>query len=414
VAPDLGLVSDAADRDAHELAPERAGNRLPERGLADSWRPDEAEDRPREILLELRDGEMLDDPLLHLLEVVVVLVEDLARLVEVEVVLGRFPPGNGDDPFQIGADDAVLGGGGRQLRQAVELATRLLLDFLGEVGLFDLRPQLGHLGLLLVAFAELVLDGLQLLAEEVLPLGVLHLRLHLGLDLRAELEHLELAVEDHSQLAQARLDVGNLEELLLLLGLEPHRGRDEIGERAGVLGIRRRELQLVRQIGDEGDDPRKEGLDVAGERVDLLPGSHDVRQVLELADEVRIVLEDAGQLHAVEALDEDPERPVGDTNHLVDDGGGSDRIEILRRVRVLLAPARGDERDGAIVRDGLVDQSHRALLADGEGRHGVREDDGLLERENRQDVLRQILVRVLTLFGARLFDGAHETSLAVI
>ena len=46
VAADLRLVADAADRDADELAPERARDRLAERGLADAGRADEAEDRP--------------------------------------------------------------------------------------------------------------------------------------------------------------------------------------------------------------------------------------------------------------------------------------------------------------------------------------------------------------------------------
>src|SRR5687768_10118602 len=44
----LGLVADAADRDAHELTSERACDRLAERGLADAGRTDEAEDWTRE------------------------------------------------------------------------------------------------------------------------------------------------------------------------------------------------------------------------------------------------------------------------------------------------------------------------------------------------------------------------------
>ena len=47
VAADLGLVADAADRDALELAAQRLGDRAPEAGLADPGRADEAEDRAR-------------------------------------------------------------------------------------------------------------------------------------------------------------------------------------------------------------------------------------------------------------------------------------------------------------------------------------------------------------------------------
>ncbi len=73
VAADLGLVAHAAQRDADELASQRPGDRLAERRLADPRRADEAEDRPLHLLLQLADAEVLEDPRLDLLEVVVVL-----------------------------------------------------------------------------------------------------------------------------------------------------------------------------------------------------------------------------------------------------------------------------------------------------------------------------------------------------
>ena len=86
VAADGGLVVHAAERDADELAPERARDAAAERRLADAGRPDEAEDRALLVLLQLADGEVLEDALLDLLEAVVVLVEDLADRGDVEVV----------------------------------------------------------------------------------------------------------------------------------------------------------------------------------------------------------------------------------------------------------------------------------------------------------------------------------------
>ena len=115
MAADLGLVADAADRDALELAAERLGDRLAEARLADAGRADEAEDRARRVGLELSHREVLEDAVLDLLEVVVVLVEDLARVVDVEVVLGLGAPRQLDEPLEVGADDAVLGRRGRQL-----------------------------------------------------------------------------------------------------------------------------------------------------------------------------------------------------------------------------------------------------------------------------------------------------------
>ena len=45
MAADLGLVADAAEGDADELAAERARDRLAERGLADAGRADQREHR---------------------------------------------------------------------------------------------------------------------------------------------------------------------------------------------------------------------------------------------------------------------------------------------------------------------------------------------------------------------------------
>ena len=50
----------------------------------------------------------------------------------------------------------------------------------------------------------------------------------------------------------------------------------------------------------------------------------DVGHLLELPDEVRIVLDPALELDALDALDEDAERPVRDLDQLVDDCGGAD------------------------------------------------------------------------------------------
>ena len=69
--------------------------------------------------------------------------------------------------------------------------------------------------MLIVVFAEFLLDGLELLAEEVLALVLADLRLHLRLDLRPELEDLEFLDQDAVQRVHARTDVERVEDLLL-------------------------------------------------------------------------------------------------------------------------------------------------------------------------------------------------------
>ncbi len=82
---------------------------------------------------------------------------------------------------------------------------------LGQVLRLDQAAQLFDLRLVLVALAELVLDRLQLLPEEELTLTLVDLARDLGLDLRTELRHLELAVQDQRNGVQSLLDVDRLE-----------------------------------------------------------------------------------------------------------------------------------------------------------------------------------------------------------
>ena len=60
-------------------------------------------------------------------------VEDLAGMIEIEVVVGEGVPGQREDPLQIGADDAVLGGRLRQALEWLRLPVRTLARPLGEL-----------------------------------------------------------------------------------------------------------------------------------------------------------------------------------------------------------------------------------------------------------------------------------------
>ena len=293
VAADLGLVAHAADADALELAAERAGDRAPERGLADAGRADEAQDAAGGVGLQPAHGEELEDAVLDLLDVVVVLVEDLARVGEVEVVLGRRVPRQRRDPLEVRPDDAVLGGLRRQLLEALELAVDLAADLLGQRDRVELLAQLAGLRRRLVELAELLADRLELLAQHVLALALVELGLDLVLDLRADRDDLELAREDLDEAAQALDDVDLLEQLLLLLGLQPQRAGDEVAERARVVDVRDRVLQLLGEVRDRLDDARERLLDVADQRGQLGRLGDGVRQLGDLGGEVRRLLREA-------------------------------------------------------------------------------------------------------------------------
>jgi hypothetical protein len=152
---------------------------------------------------------------------------------------------------------------------------------------------------------------------------------NLRLDLRAELEHLELAVQDLRQLAQPGLDVGLLEQRLLLVGLQPQGRGDQIGECARVVQLHDRRLELGGQIGDELDDPGEERLHVSRERFDLLRLLENVLDLDELANQVGVVLDAALEADAVQALDDHSHRPVGHSDQALHDRGGSRLVQVV-------------------------------------------------------------------------------------
>ena len=225
-------------------------------------------------------------------------VEHCPRTSEVEVVGRRRVPGQRHDPVEIGANDPVLRGDGRQSLETAELAQRGPLDVLWQIELLEAGAQLGRLGLLGVGVAELLPDRLELLAQEELPLALVELGLDLRLDPRPELEDLLLAAEDQQHLAQARFDVDELEQLLLLLGLEAKRRSDEVAERARIVDVRGCDLQLVREIRGEPDDLGEQALDVPGERLDLLRLLEQVGKLDELSDEVWLLEHPSLEAHA--------------------------------------------------------------------------------------------------------------------
>ena len=146
---DLCLVVDPAERYTHERSAEGARDRLPQRGLADPGRPDQGENRagattrrrPHSPLPpQLANGEIFDDPVLHVMKSRVVLVEDSARVHDVEVVVGADVPRDLRHPVEVGADPAILWRLLRRPLQAAELALDFRAHLVGHLGLLDLSP----------------------------------------------------------------------------------------------------------------------------------------------------------------------------------------------------------------------------------------------------------------------------------
>ena len=258
MAADLRLVAHAADRDALERAVERAGDRAAQRGLAHAGRADEAEDRGARVRLQLAHGEELEDAVLHRLDVVVVLVEPLARGLQVERVLAEPRPGQRGEPLEVGADDPVLDRLRRQALEALQLAVGLLAGVLGQARLVELSRASSCAS----ASASSTSPSSSWIAFSCWRSQYSRWPLSIS-DWTCDWMRVPISTSSSSRASSSesvrslRGHVRLLEQVLLLLRLDPERPRDHVRELRGVVEVRDRDLQLLRQVGHLLDDSRE-------------------------------------------------------------------------------------------------------------------------------------------------------------
>ena len=303
----------------------------------------------------------------------------------------------------------MLGGRLRDLLEPAELAVDLRAHLVRQLELLERRAQLVDLRLGRVLLAELLLDRLHLLAQDPLALALLHLGVDLALDLRADRDDVQLAREDLGQAAQATADVDLLEQRLALLGVDPQRAGDQVAERRRVVEVGDRHLQLLGEVRDLLDDLAEGLLDVANQRRQLGALVDDVGLLFDACGQVRLGPEPLGDAHALTALDEDPQRAVGHLEHARHHAGDADVVELVGGGRVGLRLAAGDHHEHPVADQHVVDEPHRALLPDRQGRQRVGERDAVAQRQDRQlGRQRGVLGRVRPV-GA--YDVDHSSSL---
>ncbi len=193
VAPDVGLVPRAAQRHPHVRAPQGPGDGLGDRGLARPRRPEEEQDGPARdgagarlaagvLGAQLAHGEELEDPLLDVGEAEVVALEDAPRLRQVHVIVGPRLPGQIGDPLQPRQEELRLRRGlAAQALEPAEIAAHLGQHLGGDARRRDAGLDAAQRVAPLL-LAQLLLDGLELLAqvELALPLADLHLDARFG------------------------------------------------------------------------------------------------------------------------------------------------------------------------------------------------------------------------------------------
>jgi hypothetical protein len=367
MAADLGLVAHAAERHAGERAVHGLRERATERALADARRSHQAQDRSLAArrAAQLAHREELEDALLHLVEIGVILLEHLARALEIEALLAALGPGQIDHPLQVRAHDLGLGRIGMHALEPRQLTRGLGVRLDVHARGLDAPAELLDLGHALVGLSELGLDRAQLLAQERLALRARHLLARLRHDLRLHRRHRELAAQQRVDAVQPAHRVGLLEQLLRLLDAQPQVGGDQVGEPARIIDARGdvedlgRQLLERQQLLDLLAHAAHQGLGLDRPLARLLGPD-----LLDLDLDVGLQTQEVDQLDLGEPLHQDLQPPVGQPHHAHEHAEHAHRVQVLgARVLGLHRALRG-ERDHTIALHGSLDGLDREVATD--------------------------------------------------
>ena len=343
---------------------------------------------------ELADGQELEDAVLHVLQPVVVLVEDLGGVVEVEAVVRPRVPGELGHPFEVGPDDLAFHRLPAGPLQSPEFALDLGPGLLRELDLVETLPQLDQVAGLVV-FPQLLLDRLELLAEVHLALPLAELLLDLRLDLGLRLEHADLALDVDQDAAHPLLDAEGLQEALLLGGRQVEVAGDDVGEPARIvdrvedlvedfLGQAATFAQLHRPLADlavHGGEGRVLRVD----RLDLGDGG-------EVGDQEAVFVREAEGIGPPVPLEQELDAAEAPLD-LADPGDHAHRIKLVRgRLVLVLALGAGEEEAARL--HGCLDRFERARPAHADRDGQTREDHRSTHGERRQVETREHWVRL--------------------
>ena len=344
VTADVGFVADTAERYADILPLHRTCDRGSKRGLADSGRADKAENLVLQIGIELLDREVFDDAFLDFFQTVVIGIEDFLRRVDIVAVFRFLVPRNFKAGVEIIPDDRRFGRAGRGLAELENFLLELFLYFLRELGGGN------FLGIFVGIFVntEFGFDGVELFAEVVVSLIVVHGFLDLAVDFQLGLEQLHLVFHDDECLFRAEHGIVHFQHFHLVLIADENAGRDEVREQPGILDGSSRGEEFVGNSGEivEHFVERVQRFGEKGFRADIrngIVGGHGLGE--NVRNEIILFAAQSGERTAAHPFRNNADIAVGLLEGLLDLGDTADVVEIgfFRRfdVQFLL----GQEKD---------------------------------------------------------------------
>ena len=220
MSADFRFITHPAETNPHKLAAESVGDGLTEAGLANARRPEKTKDRAVSLRIEFSYGQIFDQPLLNFFKIEVIAIQDLLRLIEVEIVLAQFVPWQIGNNLYVTHDHRKLGTCRRNEIQPLQFALRLFHHCFRRIGFLQANAQLLCL-FFAAAFGltQLVLDRFKLRTQISAPLRIGELRRNIFLQSLLDLRDLKLRRNVFLYRTHPFFDVEFFEQRLLLRDL---------------------------------------------------------------------------------------------------------------------------------------------------------------------------------------------------
>ena len=354
--------------------------------LAGARRADEAQHAALDIGRELAHGQILCDPVLDLLKPEVLFVKHLARGAHIERFFRARVPRQIETNVQIIADDGRLRRAERLLLEPVNLFEQALLGVLRQVQGKDLFAVIRALGVRIVGLAELRLDDLHLLAQQILLLRLIQAVLRRFLKLMLQAEHTRLVQQHFRELGQSPARARFLQQLLLLFRTQEHMLGDEVRHERRIRAAKHTDDRLRRHVAGRGDVRVKQIAAVADERLGARRFAlGHVRKRLDLGHEAGRVRSHGQRPAALDALSHNADGlGAGLLHHLLDAADRAYAVHIVRCGDVGRNVFLRDQIDDLIIAHGHVQRRDGHAALDLKGQHHARKHGQAAQRHHGQ------------------------------
>ncbi len=284
------------------------------------------------------------------------------------------------------AADAVLRRRWRHLLEPLQLLGRHFLRLVRQRGLLDPLTQDADLARVRVGLAQLALDRPHLFPQEEIALRLRDGSRHVALNLGAQREHLVLAVEHRQQPRQPLLDQAGFKQPLPLLQAQVEIDRDQVREVPRVLGVERRNLDLLGQRWRKLDNLLELALRVAHHRRQLHGIFLLVPHQLELGAQIRLGCGVFLQPDPPKPLHQHAHRVVRKLEHLEHARRAADLVHLVRQRILRFRVALQHQAQQTVPAHHVVNELDALRGLHQQRRHHSWENHNIRQPQDRQDL----------------------------